>query len=305
MPRLAPAEKLPLAVRKNIRDSWENTKEEREKKLSDLLGQPWTINVDPKAIYPYAEEGSWGATSLGDLIVGYVEGVDYQLKYFIDQNGDGAKEEINEICSAHVLTIDFDETNTVSYSGVKVSPQGELVVLFTEGNLGSNTSYAAESSKLTKALNEGPPAGRPMSYVARASIRNDYDPNIAQVQEKLNKILGQEITIVPNFEANYEKLKSKDNADSSWEANFGRVHFSYFEALNSQLEYDKFDKDDMLQEGLLDELEKRAVHVRVVDETKRSYNETVIEDGVLYLQCGPENFGVNISYIASDLLNIL
>ena len=55
-----------------VRDSWENTKEEREKKLSDLLGQPWTINVDPKAIYPYAEEGSWGATSLGDLIVGFV-----------------------------------------------------------------------------------------------------------------------------------------------------------------------------------------------------------------------------------------
>ncbi|KAI1026786.1 hypothetical protein LB505_000768 [Fusarium chuoi] len=89
MSRLPPAEKLPLAVRKNsrylpytsrdgitnktpVRDSWENTKEDHKKKLSEILGQPWTINIDPKALYPYAEEGSWGHTSMGDLIVKFV-----------------------------------------------------------------------------------------------------------------------------------------------------------------------------------------------------------------------------------------
>lgn len=123
-----------------------------------------------------------------------------------------------------------------------------------------------------------------MSYVARASIRNDYESNIKDVQEKLNKILGQDITIVPNFEANFEKLKSKAGTDSNWEDNFGNFHYLYFDALVSQLQYDKFGEDDMLQEALLEVMEKRAVHFRIVDQTKKSYNETVIEDGILYLQ---------------------
>ncbi|KAF5721245.1 hypothetical protein FMUND_3779 [Fusarium mundagurra] len=305
MSRLPPAEKMPLAVRKNIRDSWENTKADHEKKLSEILGQSWTINIDPKALYPYAEEGSWGHTSMGDLIVSYVEGVEDQLKYFIDRNGDGAKDEINEICSGHVLTMDFDEKNTVSYCGTKVGPEGELIILFTKGNLGTNTNSAADSNNITKALNEAPSTVRPMSFVARASIREDYDPNVQQIQEKLNKILGQEITIVPNFEANFEKLKGKASADSGWEQNFGRSHFSYLEGLVSQLEYDKFGEDDMLQEGLLEAMDKHAVHVRVVDKTKRSYNETVIEDGILYLQTSPSDFGVNTHQISSDLVNIL
>ncbi|KAF4454765.1 hypothetical protein F53441_2843 [Fusarium austroafricanum] len=304
MSRLPPAEKLPLAVRKNIRDSWENTKEGHEKKLSEVLGQPWTINIDPKALYPYAEEGSWGSTSMGDLIVSYVEGVEYQLKYFIDSNGDGAKDEINEICTAHVLTMDFDEKKTVSYCGTKVSPDGELVILFTEGNLGTNTNYAADNNNLTKALNEAPSTARPMSYVARAGIRSDYDANFQQVQEKLNKILGQEIAIVPNFEANFEKLKA-NTKDNDWEQNFGRSHFSYLEGLVSTLEYEKFGEDEMLQEGLLEAMDKHAVHVRVVDQTKRSYNETVIEDGILYLQTSPKDFGVNVHQVASDIVNIL
>ncbi|KAF9765446.1 hypothetical protein IL306_002271, partial [Fusarium sp. DS 682] len=284
MSRLPPAEKLPLAVRKNIRDSWENTKEDHEKRLSEILGQPWTINIDPKALFSYAEEGSWGFTSMGDLIVGYVEGVEDQLKYFIGQNGNEAKDEINEICSAHVLTMDFDEKNTVSYCGVKVGSEGELVILFTKGNLGTNINHAADTNNLTKALNQAPSTIRPMSYVARASIRSDYDPSIKEVQEKLNQILGQEIAIVPNFEANFEKLKAKASADSGWEQSFGRAHFSYFEGLVDQLKYDKFGEDDMLQEGLLEVMDKHAVHFRVVDETKRSYNETVYEDGILYLQ---------------------
>ncbi|KAF5020807.1 hypothetical protein F66182_7167 [Fusarium sp. NRRL 66182] len=77
------------------------------------------------------------------------------------------------------------------------------------------------------------------------------------------------------------------------------------ETLVSQLENDKFDKDDMLQEGLLEAVDKHAVYVRVVDQTSRSYNETVVEDGLLYLQTTPNDFGVNISQVASDLINIL
>ncbi|KAH6952765.1 hypothetical protein DER45DRAFT_647449 [Fusarium avenaceum] len=305
MVRRDPVARLPLVARKNLRDSFETPKQDIEGRLSQILGQPWTIKVDPLALYAYAEEDSWASTSLGDLIVSYIEGAEYQLKYFLERNGDGAKDEINEICSAHVLTIDVDEKNTVYYCGAKVSSQGELVILFKAGDLGTNTSNALDSNNLSKALNEAPSTTRPMSYVARASIRNDYESNIKDVQEKLNKILGQDITIVPNFEANFEKLKSKAGTDSNWEDNFGNFHYLYFDALVSQLQYDKFGEDDMLQEALLEVMEKRAVHFRIVDQTKKSYNETVIEDGILYLQAPPAEFGTNISHVANDLMNML
>jgi hypothetical protein len=30
-----------------------------EKKLSDLMGVPWTFDFNPNAIYPYAEDNSY------------------------------------------------------------------------------------------------------------------------------------------------------------------------------------------------------------------------------------------------------
>ncbi|KAM5353970.1 hypothetical protein ACJ41O_000620 [Fusarium nematophilum] len=307
MSRRAPAEKLPLAVRKNVRDNWENVREEWEKKISDVLGESWTIKIDPLAIYAYAEPDSWAQSSLGDTIAGYVAGAERQLKYFIESNGDGSKAEINQICSAHVLTMDYDEDKKVSYCGCKVSSSGELVVLFSEGNLGSNIDYALEGSNLTKALNEAPSSGdeQSMSYTARTSISKDYEPEISRAQEKLNKILGQEIAIVPNFEGNFAKLKAGKNVRDDFESNLGSFTRLYFEALNSYLENEKFGEDEMLQEGLLEAVEGRAVHFRIVDETKRSYNETVIEGGILYLQTTPDNFGTNIDYVSSELVSLL
>lgn len=52
-----------------VRDSFETPKQDIEGRLSQILGQPWTIKVDPLALYAYAEEDSWASTSLGDLIV--------------------------------------------------------------------------------------------------------------------------------------------------------------------------------------------------------------------------------------------
>ncbi|GKU05340.1 hypothetical protein FLAG1_04364 [Fusarium langsethiae] len=303
MARLPRAEKLPLAARKDIRDSWENRKGDFEEMLSNELGQPWTIVVDPWALHPYAQ-GTWCESSIGSAIVRYVEDASIQLRDFVNRNGDEVRDEINEICSGHVLTIDYDDTDTVSYCGVKVSSEGQLVILFSKNNLGTNTYDAANSQNLTKALN-GAPSPRPMNFIARTSIRDGYNNSIGQIQEKLKDMLKQDISLVPNFEANFKKLNGSSDADSGWERNFGNVHLAYFDGLVTQLEYGKFGEDDMLQEGLLEAMDKRAVHIRIVDQTKRSYNEAVIEDGILYLQTTPTNFAVNISQVASDIIDIL
>ncbi|RFN46336.1 hypothetical protein FIE12Z_9410 [Fusarium flagelliforme] len=303
MSRREPAGRFPLVVRKNLRDSWENTRGDHEQRLSEILGQPWTTSVDPSALYPYAED-DWAQQGLGDVIARYVEGAVDQLRYFVERDGDEVKDEINEICSAHILTLDYDDTKTVDYCGVRVSPEGKLMIVFNENRFGTNASYAAEGDNLTKALNDAP-SPKPMSFIVKSSIRRDYDPRIKEVQEKLNKILKQEISLVPNFEANFEKLKGKASDDLNWQYNFGNTHLSYFDALASQLEYQKFGEDDMLQEGLLEIMPKNAIHIRVVAQTKRTYNEVIVEDGILYLQTTLNHFGVNTSDVASDIVSIL
>lgn len=206
----------------------------------------------------------------------------YQLNQFVERQGDEVKDEINEICSAHVLTLDYDDTNIVDYCGVRVSPDGKLMIVFNEHQFGTNASQAAESNNLIKALNDAP-SPKPMSFIVRSSIRRDYDPRIKEIQGKLSKIVKQELALVPNFEANFEKLKGKAGDDLNWH-NFGNAHLSYFDALVSQLEYQKFGDDDILQEGLLEIMPKNEVHIRVVDQIKRTYNEVIAEDGILYLQ---------------------
>ncbi|KAJ4124240.1 hypothetical protein NW768_009596 [Fusarium equiseti] len=338
MPRREPAGRFPLAVLKNIRDSWENTRGDHEQRLSEILGQPWTISVDPPALYPYAED-DWAQQCLGDVIarsvpfisrfltwakvliqnvpqtlhfpslltlfvlLRYVEDVVDQLRYFVGLHGDEVKGEINEICSAHILTLDYDDTKTVDYCGIRVSPEGKLMIVFNENRFGTNTSSAAEGDNLTNALNDVP-SPKPMSFVVRSSIRRDYDPRIREIQEKLKRILKQEVSLVPNFEANFEELKGNAGDDLNWR-NFGNAHLSYFDALAVQLEYQKFGEDDMLQEGLLEIMPKNAIHIRVVDQTKRTYNEVIAEDGILCLQTTPNHFGINASDVASDIVNIL
>ncbi|KAH7120723.1 hypothetical protein EDB81DRAFT_631359, partial [Dactylonectria macrodidyma] len=220
MPRLPLAEKLPLVVRKDIRDNWESKREGHEKAISDILGEPWTININPNAIWPYAEDNSWAKISTGKMIQRYVAGAEDQLKSFIGYFGEEGKVEINDICSAHTITLAFDEAKKVSYCGCEVSAAGELVLLFSEGNLGTNIDDALSRSNLAKALNEALVSGdsaKPMSDATCTGINKEYAAENAPGQEKLNKILATEIPLDPNFEAVFEKLKVGANSPDGWE----------------------------------------------------------------------------------------
>ncbi|CAM1509909.1 Fc.00g002440.m01.CDS01 [Cosmosporella sp. VM-42] len=305
MSRLPPAEKLPLAVRKDIRDNWENKKEEFEKNISDVLGESWTINIDPKAIWPYGDDNSWAKTSTGDMLGRYISGAESSLKSFIEAFGDDAKAEINNIATAHTITMDFDEAGKFYYCGVEVSPAGELVILFSKGNLGTNIDQALSRDNLAKALNEAPIRNGSLSYSTRTGIRKEYTGQIAPVQQKLNKILGKEIPLDPNFEAVFEKLKAGPHSPNEWEDRVGEYIRLYFQALNEYLEREKFGEDEMLQEGLTEAIENNTIRFRIVDKTVGYYNEAIIEDGVLYLQTTPSNFGTNISQIADKIMDLL
>jgi hypothetical protein len=237
----------------------------------------------------------------------YVEGVEWQLKYFIGKYGDDGKDEINTLCPAHTLTMDLDVGKKFSYCGCEVTESGALAIVFAEEALGSNIDYAASEEHLTKALNAASAASLPMSYVARKSIREEYTKQIGPIQAKINEQLGKEIALKPEFEAAFEKLKAAKDADESWEVNLGMYIKGYFEALASWLEYNKAKDDEMIGEGVNEAMASGNVFFRIVDEgvVKSGYNEVVVEGEALYLQTVPKNFGVNIGQVADKLMDLL
>ncbi|KAL0939501.1 uncharacterized protein CTRU02_206111 [Colletotrichum truncatum] len=321
MSRLPAAEKLPLALRKNIlqvRDDWESKKEDLQKELSEVLGAEWTLkDINPNELYPYAGEG-YGKTSLGSCIEQYISSAISNLKTYATNYGDDGKSEINSICHARSLIIDIDDrpdkNQRVTYCGVVVK-DGKLVIVFSEGNLGTNASYAIDSQGLLKALNDAPPApgaGAAMSYAARTSIRQDYDEQIEETRQKLADILEKpDIVLVPNFESNFAKLKEEGSKKKSevrddWENNLGGFTKKYFEGLVYQMGYQKFEDDELLREGFNEAVEKGEVHFRIVDKMSYgTYGEVVLENGAVYVQALAKNFGTNVDYAAEKLLDQL
>lgn len=311
MGRLPPAEKLPLAVRKSLRDDYESKKGEMEKKLSELLGEAWTISINPNAIYPYAAPDSYADRNLGSCLTDYVENAISRLGQFKDENGKDGVADLNEICSAHVLTMDFDEAKANRCCGVDVF-EGKLRILFAEGNLAVNIYDCLELQKLRDALNSAPAPGGPgLSFAAKASIRNDYDPEIENIRKRIAGIIKKDdIKLNPNWESCFTALKAaRDGGNKDlredWETQLGSMHKLYFEGVVSQLDWQKFGEDEMLQEGLNEAVEKGEIAFRIVDKLGGGYNECVIEDGIMYLQTTPSNYAVNITECARNLVDLL
>lgn len=308
MGRRDPVEKLPLAARKNLRDSWEAKKEEIANKTSEILGQTWTVDADEKQIYAYAEEG-YAKESPGSMIAQYFEAANDRLKSFVERNGEGSKKEINDVCTAHKLILDVNIGRELSYNGVAVLEDGSLAILFNEDRLAVNIDDALAEDKLQKALNEAPTTAATMSFVARSGIEKDWEPEYAAIQDKIRKTLqDEEITLDPRFQETHDALKSAGGQDADrWEQNLGNFTKMYFEAAAGALESQQFGSDEMLREAILEEMGKKTVAFRVVEKgkMKKSYNESVLEDGVLYLQTAAEYFGTNIDNIANDLVDLM
>ncbi|KAK4129076.1 hypothetical protein N657DRAFT_630045 [Parathielavia appendiculata] len=322
MGRLPPAEKLSLAVRKNVRDEWENKKADLEEQLSGVLGTAWTIDIQPNAIWPYHNDG-YAKESLGScikavpqqlMLPSYVEGAIYQINYIVNRYGDDFKKEVNTICGAHILSMDLEEAQPprFSYGGCDVL-DGKLRILFVESNLGTNIDYCCQEEALTRALNEAP-GDTPMSFKVRMGIRTDYDPKIHDVRRQIAGMLGKPedaVTLTPNFEATFAKLDAAVKAGNSdvrddWQRNLADFTFRYFDALAYQMKYIKVGEDELVQEGVLEAVSTNEYAFRIVDELKHdSYCEVDIEDGVLYLQTTPGKFGINIDYVASKLMDRL
>ncbi|KUJ08125.1 uncharacterized protein LY89DRAFT_789356 [Mollisia scopiformis] len=304
----APAEKLPLATRKNVRDGWEAKKGDLETQMEALVGVKWTFTCNSLAIYPYAEPNSYGFNSLGDCIFAYFDGLIWSLKSFVEKHGPSGVAELNSVCPTHTCTL--LASTKFSYCGSMVA-DGQLQLVFNPKQLGSNVSYVAQD--LDKALSEAPqPAGAsPLSYAARHSVKTDYDTKIADMTEKVKKILKNEnFKFEPEFDDLGKALKGGKGVRDDWETNLGSFAKGYYDSFIDVLEREKFAEDELLREGLEEGAPAGVVKLRVVEKLAggsgaNGYNEILIEDGKLVIQTTPANWGTNISYACEKLVDIL
>jgi len=314
---LPPAEKLPLAVRKDVRDEFENQKEDWCEQLKEITGVDWKIEINPLAIYPYAEE-DYPKQRLGSCLKGYVEGAIYMIKYFKDTYGEDGIKELNDVAFAHSLNMEADERDKkkglVSYCGGTVK-DGVLTMIFNPKMLGTNSGNCFQT--MLETLNEasqvaeGSSGPTVLSTGARLGISKDYVPDIEATEDKIKAMTKNDNFILdPNWEENYQNIRSVAHKEvgEDWERRMGRTALSYFQDAIYKMEYFKIGEDEMLQEGFNEAVDKGKIVLRVVKKLTRgvsSYCECVVEGGVLYLQTVPEKWGVNTGHACDKLVDIL
>ncbi|TKW60207.1 hypothetical protein CTA1_4783 [Colletotrichum tanaceti] len=98
-----------------------------------------------------------------------------------------------------------------------------------------------------------------------------------------------------NFAKILEAGKKKGSeVREDWEGNMGGFTRMYFEGLEYQMTYQKFGDDDMLREGFNEAVDKGEIHFRIVDKMAYgAYGEVVLEDGAVYVQARAHHFGTN------------
>jgi hypothetical protein len=214
-----------------------------------------------------------------DPITSYITGATDRIKSYITTYGEEGKNELNTVVTKHVIQMSSDQE--VYYCGCDIH-DGALRILFKDDRLGTNINDALQY--LDKAVNAAPAPGATINFLARASISRDWEPKIGAIQQQIGKQLNNpNIKLNPNWEHNYAELAKATDKSDGWDSRIGQYSISYMEALQNQLEREKFGSDDLLQEGFAEMVTKGEVCLRVQPKTKETYNEMTVEDGVLYM----------------------
>ncbi|KAF9525071.1 hypothetical protein CPB83DRAFT_944566 [Crepidotus variabilis] len=217
-PRL---EKLPLAVRKDLRDNFETKKADWESEIAGQLGFPLSINFDAQAIWPYAEEN--GATGAGTIFAGYIDGFMYALKSYIENFGNLGREYFKHAVTNNELSLIPNEKGDDAEAITADVKDGVFRIVFHYKRLGYNQSWL--NDPFIKAIDQAPHEG--FSLTAKHSIEAHYNEEIEDVHEAIAKILNlPDVKLDPSFDENYAKLLKKD--DQSWQSNFGKATLEYF-----------------------------------------------------------------------------
>jgi len=299
-PSKAPLDKLPLAVRKDIRDNYETPhKANLEKQISDLLGRPYTIDVNLNECLAYST-----TAQNGDALNNYFKYFITRLDTYVNKHGEEGKTHFNEAVSNSKISIAVEPTGEKSSTTGKVV-DGVYVIHFPQDYWGSWQQISDDD--FLKAIDEVPRADNALPLIVKNGIKNDYDSKIDKVRKDLGETLAiPDLIIQPNFDANYAFLKKQKSPPSGYDYNLGKATIDYLEGCLNRLNSQGFKGDDMLQEGIQEVLATKTIEVCAVEKLeKKDTNEAILKDGKLYLNALPADWGSWCSYMGEGILEQL
>ena len=278
----------------------------------------------PFSVWPSASEGksthcpslSANRNADGDLTLSrYIRSFVSHLETYKKKNGQMAIDELNKVAHSHAVILAPATDPDIKRWGTEIQSDGIFRIVFTQDNIGINTSNAAEDiiGTVQKAAKAGG-ATSVLNLTAKASIQNKWDAKVNELTEDFKKILATPVfTLSPNFETNAQALADFDKANPKKLRGdeldrIGEWVFGYFDGAKGQLKRFKFDSDDMLQEGFKEVVDKNELSLRVVPALKKgpnAYNEAVIEEGVMVMQTTPPTFLSNVDDVLQYVESLL
>ncbi|KAF9476948.1 hypothetical protein BDN70DRAFT_862444 [Pholiota conissans] len=214
-------EKLPLSIRKDVRDNFEAKKEDYESTIAGHLGFPVKIEFETNAVAAYADLTT---PTLGYYFATYVDGFIYGLTNFAQSYDDIGKEYFKNAVSEAKITLNVNELGDKAPTIDADVKDGVFRILFHHQKFGYNASDLY--SLLATAIENAPHDG--YSLLAKSSIEKEYNQKVDEAQQQIGEVLNMpDVILDPNFEENYAKLIKKKEKD--WVRNYGDSSLKYFQ----------------------------------------------------------------------------
>jgi len=132
-----------------------------------------------------------------------------------------------------------------------------------------------------------------LPFVLKKNIR-DAQPKLQQNLARIKNVTGIDFTYEVDFAAVLSKVAEYQSAAYS---RLGEIMYdSYLNSIASLFE--KSCKDDMVKSALLESLSSNSIIFRIHDAAK-GYQEVLIENGSLIIQCVPSRFWTNVQDIGN------
>lgn len=232
----------------------------------------------------------------------YFDGLLSKLEEFRTTHGTAAMSSINDYAPQRIVTLEPTSDREVRFNTMDFF-EGRWRILFRDTAFGTNAQQAGYN--LSKMVYSPFPQPVP-SMNTKHDIEQEYERRIQEVLNKIRTILAApNLVFSPNLEGNSTSLTTcgvkKEKFGQGWDRALREATIDYYDGLRSQLEWQGFKGDEMMQNGFKEAVPTLTVSLLVVPEITRKYNDCMVENGVLVIRTKPEAWWSNVDAACDQL----
>jgi len=313
-PAPPPATKLPLGIRKGVRDNFENELPNWKEKLIAYTAAPssFEIEADILQLFTYAKEG-WQKQNFGDNLASFVTHFLSALQKYTNSGEDqDAVKSFGKAVGNYRITIEAD--SKVEYCGTDIS-DGTLRLIFHPDKFATNTFQLSYDHFLAQNIDSINTRLYP-TYVPLVMVRaaRNEIPKIERTRKWFHELFGKEIDINYDLRALYDTLmKNRDQIERLLYRDEGAICRAlpgevahYLELAILKMKTLVFSEDELYRTEWLMAAPKGVIF-EVVEhlQTGAPHNECIYQDGYFKLRTSAKSFGSYQGTIADGAVELL